>query len=155
MKNLRTYALCVCLMLTGMYSFAQTPEARTNQLNADKPKLFSALPDNIPVDVAIFTSLVNDEVGKSVNMSLSNALRLQGQVVSTSDASEKNIKSTVIRLVNYPGAMLTLTSSKDAGGNTIYIGRIISKDHSDVYELKNENGQYSFIKKNYYDLINE
>ncbi|HEX7906279.1 MAG TPA: hypothetical protein VF487_20535 [Chitinophagaceae bacterium] len=155
MKNLRTYSLCVCMLLTGMFAFSQTPESRTNQLNADKPKLFSALPDNIPVDVSSFTGILTNEVGKSVSLGVTNSLRLQGQVVSASDQSDNKIKSVVVRLVNYPGARLTFSSAKDEKGNIIYTGRIISRDHSDLYELINQDGQYSFVKKNYYDLINE
>ena len=42
-----------------------------------------------------------------------------------------------------------------ADGSVRYSGRIISFQHADAYEINLENNQYVFVKKGFYDLVNE
>ncbi len=155
MKNLRTFLLCACIALCALSASAQNESVPLNEPNPNKPKLFAALPDLIPVNINSFTDLLNSEVGTSVNIPVNSAFRFQGQVVSTASKYENSIRSMVIRSVNYTGARLTFSRITNADGSVSYTGRIISMDHGDLYELQNIEGQYSFKKKNFYDLINE
>jgi hypothetical protein len=136
-------------------SFGQPGEIPLNEPNPNKPRLFSSLPDLINVDVAVFGDVFNAAQGTSVNIPVSAAFRFQGQIVSTASKYNNSIRSVVIRSVNYAGASLTLSKLTDADGIVSYTGRIISLAHGDLYELKNQNGQYSFVKKGFYELMNE
>ena len=40
-------------------------------------------------------------------------------------------------------------------GAVYFKGRILSRDHSDAYELETQNGQYYFMKKHQLRIMNE
>ena len=154
MKNLQLQGLCLLLILTCATSFAQNT-IPVNEPNQNKPRLFTNLPDKIPVDINALQTLVNTGTGKNVSLRLgSNELNnFTGQVVSKAD--DNTIHSVVIRSANFNGATLTLSSSAQPNGTVKFTGRIISFQHGDAYELQKQNNQYILIKKNFYDLINE
>ena len=154
MKNLQLQGLCLLFILTCATSFAQH-KIPVNEPDQNKPRLFTSLPDKIPVDINTLQSLVNTEAGKTVSLRLgSNELSdFTGQVVSK--ANDNTIHSVVIRSANFNGATLTLSSSAQPNGTVKFSGRIISFQHGDAYVLQSQNNQYILIKKNFYDLINE
>jgi hypothetical protein len=156
MKNLRTFLLCASITVCSLCSSAQTSSVPLNEPNPNKPLLFAALPDNISVDINLFTALLNTEVGSSVNIPISSAFRFQGQVISSVSKYGNSIHSVVVRSVNYNGAGLTFSRIiNPQDGSTSYAGRIVSMGHGDLYELQNQNGEYSFVKKKFYALVNE
>ena len=155
MKNLRTSFMCVCMIAYSVCSFGQSGDAPLNEPNPNKPRLFTSLPEQINVDVAVFGQLLNTTVGTSVNIPVSAAFRFQGHVVSAVSKYGNSIRSVVVRSINYTGASLTISRITDGDGLVSYTGRIISMAHGDLYELKNQNGQYSFVKKTFYELLNE
>ena len=55
----------------------------------------------------------------------------------------------------HPGAALSFSKLMKEDGSISYIGRIISFQHGDAYEIILENGQYFFVKKDFYDLVND
>lgn len=154
MKNLLQQGLCLLLILACVTSYGQNT-IPVNEPDQNKPRLFTTLPDKIPVDINTLQTLINTEAGKTVSLRLgSNELSsFTGQVVSKAD--DNTIHSVVIRSANFNGAMLTLSSSAQPNGTVKFTGRIISLKHGDAYELQNQNNQYLLIKKNFYDLINE
>lgn len=158
MKNLRTIALCASISLYSLCSTAQSVTIPINEPNLNKPELFRSLPDNIPVDMGNVNSLFGTVVGSPVNMSISasssSVFQIEGQVVSSVSKFDNKILSVVIRSSNYPGALLTISKITD-GGNISYTGRIVSKLHGDLFELRNINSEFVLVKKKYYDLINE
>ena len=140
MKNLRTFFLCACLLLGSLYSFAQgSRPIPINQPNLNKPKLFQALPDNIPVSVNNLVSLLNTPVGNTVNINLSDkpAFQFEGQVISAVSKYDNTIQSVVINSTNYNGARLTFSKISNRDGTVSYSGRIVSFQHGDLFELKN------------------
>ena len=157
MKNLRTPLLCVCITLCSVNSFAQNPAIPVNEPDYNKPKLFQHLPDNIPVNAADLNSLMNVEVGRAINVTLSDnsAFRFEGQVVSAVSKFSNSIQSVVIRSTNFNGARFTISKISNADGTITYKGRIMSFQHSDLYELQNRDGQLVLVKRNFYDLVNE
>jgi hypothetical protein len=155
MKSLRTAVLCTCIMLSGYCMFAQTGSVPLNEPNPNKPKLFSSLPDNIPVNITGFDYLFELEAGSDVILPVSSAFRIQGQIVSTASKYENSIRSIVVRSSNYNGARVTISKLSNEDGTIRYTGRIVSVEHGDLYELQNKNGQYSFVKRNFYELMNE
>jgi hypothetical protein len=61
----------------------------------------------------------------------------------------------VIRSTNYDGARFTLSKITNVDGTTFYSGRIMSFRHSDILELKNQDGHLILEKRKYNDLVNE
>jgi hypothetical protein len=154
MRNLQLQGTCLLLFFICATASAQN-KIPVNEPDLNKPKLFTSLPDKIPVDISTLQNLINTETGKNVSLRLgTNELNnFTGQVVSKAD--DNTIHSVVIRSGNFNGATLTLSSSAQTNGAVKFTGRIISFQHGDVYELQNQNNQYILIKKNFYDLINE
>ena len=97
------------------------------------------------------------EVGRPVSLSLSDAtvFQFEGIIVSSVSKYENTIQSIVIRSTNFPGATLTVSRITDDTGNISYIGRMLSMQHGDMFELKNENSQFLLVKRKFYDLVNE
>ena len=157
MKNLRTAASCVSISLYSLSSVAQTGDIPINEPNLNKPKLFQNLPDIIPVKMNNITVLMGAEVGRPVSLSLSDAtvFQFEGIIVSSVSKYENTIQSIVIRSTNFPGATLTVSRITDDTGNISYIGRMLSMQHGDMFELKNENSQFLLVKRKFYDLVNE
>jgi hypothetical protein len=157
MKNLRTIALCVSISLYSLCTSAQTGNVPVNEPDYNKPELFRNLPSTIVLDMGnvtrLFTSIVGGPV--SVAMSASSPFQFEGQVVSSVSKYNNGIVSVVVRSTNYPGALLTLSKLTDAGGNISYTGRIVSRQHGDLFELKNVNNEFVLVKKGFYDLVNE
>ena len=146
--------ICLIMLFISISASAQKP-VPINEPDQNKPRLFSNLPDKIPVDISTLQSLVSTETGKNVSLRLTpnGASQFNGQVVSKAD--DNSFHSVVIRSGNFNGATLTLSSSAQPNGAVKFTGRIISMKHGDAYELQYQNDQYILIKKNFYDLINE
>lgn len=158
MKNHRTYLACICLTLCGFAASAQkdaNAPAPVNEPNPNKPKLFTSLPDRIAVDVASFTEILNSAPGTTVNIPVNGAFRFQGDVVSAASKYNNTIRSIVVRSATYNGARLTFSMITNADGSISYTGRIVSMQHGDLYELQYVNGQYSFVKRTFYEVVTE
>ena len=155
MKYLQLAGLCLFLSFVCATTSAQN-SIPVNEPDQNKPKLFTNLPDRIPVDISNLLSLMNVETRKEVILKLgpNNIQGFSGKVISANNAYH-DIRSVVIRSSNFNGATLTLSSSIQPNGTVKFTGRIISFQHGDLYELQNQNDQYILIKKNFYDLINE
>ena len=145
----------IALMLTIFSTSVSAQADRINEPNYNKPKLFDALSNDINVVPSQWTNLLNYEVGQSVNITLAPGFQFQGQVVSTADKYENSIQSVVIASSNFNGARLTFSKITDADMKVYYTGRIISFQHGDLFELVNRDNQYYFIKRKFYDLVNE
>ena len=152
MKNLSTAVLSVCITLCSLCASAQK-DVPINEPDYNKPRLFADLPDRISFNPANLTNLFQLQVGQTANIPLTGNFTLTGVVVST--ANNDNVISVVIKSTNRIGARLTFTRVVNDNKTVKYIGRIISLQHGDVYEIVSENNQYYFQKKGLYDLVNE
>ena len=157
MKNLRTPLLCLFAMLFSLCSFAQNEKDPINEPDLNKPKLFSNLPDRIPVSIEKIKDLLNAPVGNSTSLKVteSSSFQFDGEVVSKATKYDNRIQSVVIRSTNFNGARFTISRITKEDGTFSYTGRIISFQHGDLYELQNLGGQFTLVKKNFYDLVNE
>jgi hypothetical protein len=153
MKTQKSGILCLCLTFCFYFSFAQKPPV--NEPNLNKSRIFNDLPDRMLLRVADFSSLLNYEVGQSVKVPVAGNKTLSGLIVSKSDATDTHVKSVVVRLDERQGARLTFTQIQNVDGSTSYLGRIISREHADGFEISIENGEYVFKKTGYYDMVNE
>ena len=157
MRNLSITVLSVCCMFCCLCSSSQTahPSGKIplNEPDNNKPKLFADLPDQIQFNPNDLSHLFGLKVGESVTVPISAEFTFSGQVVSK--AEEPKSSSVVIRSTNRAGARLVFTKVIDVDNSTKYIGRIISLQHGDSFEIVSENNQYYFKKKGLYDLMNE
>ena len=153
MKNLVKGIICLSLFLICQQSNGQTPPVREPDMN--RPSLFQNLPNKISCRINDLSALLESETGKPVSFSFVNNLNFQGVVSSVASKSDNTLSSVVIRSTNFPGAALSFSRIKKEDGTFSYVGRIISFQHGDAYEIGLENGQYYFIKKGFYDLVNE
>jgi len=157
MKNPSTIGFCFLFLFSFFLSIAQEKIIPINEPDYKKPRQFETLPDKIVLNLSNINSLMKFEVGHSVNISLSDAtpFQFQGDVVSTADDNDNKIHSIVIRSSNYPGASLTISKISNPDGTTDLKGRILSFQHGDLFDLQKQNGQYVFVKRNFYALVNE
>ncbi|MEO5945293.1 MAG: hypothetical protein ABIP79_00640 [Chitinophagaceae bacterium] len=159
MKNLRTHAVCVCISLMSLSSFAQTnSKPPINEPDYNKPRLFDNLPERIPVNINNISSLFNSAIGVEVGKGISenpSTFRIEGQVIANSLTNNDKQQNVVIRSTNYNGAGFTISKTIDADGAVTYNGRLINLKYGDLYLLEKDKEGYTLVKKNFYDLINE
>ena len=155
MKNLLKGFLCLLILFVCVNSSAQKPSVPVREPDYNKPSLFQNLPEKINCRVNDLAALLGTEVGKPVSFSFSNNIIFQGIVSSVATKFENSLQSIVIRSTNFPGAALSFSKLIGEDGSISYVGRIISFQHGDAYEIVKESDQYYFIKKGFYDLVNE
>jgi hypothetical protein len=153
MKNLAKGLICLSVFFVGIKLSAQTPPVREPDMN--RPSLFQNLPEKITCRVNDLSALLDSEVGTSVSLSFADNVNFQGVVSSVAIKFENTLQSIVIRSTNFPGAALSFSKLIKEDGTVSFVGRIISFQHGDAYEITMENGQYYFVKKGFYDLVNE
>jgi hypothetical protein len=155
MKILKTTAIGACFIVCTLHSSAQSNTIPLNEPDYNKPKLFADLPQKMTLRMSELESLFNLPVGAAVNTLFTEKFRFQGTVVSKSDAQDPTVKSIVLRSSNRQGATFTFTRRTNSDGSSTYLGRMISMQHGDAYELTIENGTYVLNKTGYYDLVSE
>lgn len=158
MKNIRTTVLCVCISIISFNAFAQHQDVPpVNEPDYNKPKMFAAFPEQIPVNLTILNNLFTASLGATVDMNIADgsSFRFAGEVVSTVSKYENKIRSVVIRSSNFNGARLSVSKITNDDGSIAYTARIISRGHGDLYELQNLNNRFILVKRSYYDVVNE
>lgn len=149
-------ALLFVLLMTHQ-SFAQSVQVNEPDLN--RPHLFSALPAELPVTITDLDGLLLPATAAGRNEDLMKGEKkvssLVVNYVSATSKYENQVHSVVLRLKDYPGAALTLSSSTNPDGTVAYVGRIISFKHADMYELVKKGESYFWKKRNFYDVVAE
>ena len=153
MKNLVKGILCLSVFVVSINLRAQNPPVREPDMN--RPSLFQNLPEKITCRVDDLSALLEAQVGTTVSFNFADNTNFHGVVSSVANKFENTLQSVVIRSTNFPGAALSVSKLIKEDGTVSYVGRIISFQHGDAYEITMENGQYYFIKKGFYDLVNE
>jgi hypothetical protein len=153
MRNRSIAVLSVCCILCCMCSSAQIKHVPINEPDYNKPKLFADLPDRLEFNPNNLSNLFSLQVGQSVNIPISSDFSFSGKIVSKSD--DPKSLSVVIRLTNREGARFVFTKVTNDDNTVKYIGRIISLQHGDSYEIVSENNQYYLKKRGLYDVIAE
>lgn len=153
MKQTRT-----CLMgfvFSLFIAGAQAQEIPINEPDYNKPQLFSELPSSLELQISAFESLLSNDLGDKINFTIAPGFIFNGTVVSKASPADRKVQSVVVKSTNYEGAALTFTRVLLEDGTTRYLGRILSMNNSDAYELSYANGKYFFNKKHLYDIMNE
>ena len=155
MKILKTGALFMLLYAFALSSAAQNNRFPLTEPDYNKPKLFDDLPSKFPVDVKLLEALLDLPEGKPLSFALAKGVHFQGKVVSKSDPNDPNVKSIVIKSTNRLGSAFTFTRLRNEDGSVSYQGRILSRMHSDAFEIQIENGQYVLTKTQLYEIISK
>ena len=154
MKNLCTIACIACLAIFSVNASAQQSDIPLNEPDTKKPALFDQKPDRVVVEPFQITSLLTAQVGEPIVLNLPS-FRFEGNVISSVSKYENSIQSVVIRSTNYNGAIMTVTRAADENGNPFYTGRILSKNHGDLYELKRVDNGFALVKNKYNNVVME
>ena len=154
MKNPVKGIICLSVIFACLKTAAQTPPVREPDMN--RPSLFQNLPEKISCRISDLSALLESETGRTVSFAfMGTTASFQGIVSSVASKFDNSLQSIVIRSTNFPGAALSFSRITKEDGSIAYAGRIISFQHGDAYEIRQENGQYFFVKKGFYDLVNE
>lgn len=154
MKILKTGALCVLTCLCYVHSGAQQPSF-VSESAYNKPKIFTELPNKVPLNRPTLESLLHDEVGKKVAFTLGQGFQFQGVVVSKSDAVDAHSKTVVVKATNRQGVTFTFTRLTNDDGTYTYAGRMLSFKHGDAFEITEDKGMLVLVKKELHDLFDE
>jgi len=155
MKKLSVTAFGLLLLFCLNKASAQDRSIPLNEPDYNKPKLFADLPQRMNLKTAGIESLFSTALGAPVSYRVADNFLWEGTVVSRSDAADATVKSIVIRSTNRPGATFTFTRKQQSDGTFSYIGRIMSRNNGDAFEIELDGSQYVLAKKNLYDLLSE
>ena len=153
MKNLSKGIICLSIIFVCLKANAQTPPVREPDMN--RPSLFQNLPEKIRCRITDLSALLESETGRTISFAFTGNLNYEGIVSSVASKFDNSLQSIVVRSTNFAGAALSFSRITTQDGTISYVGRIISFQHGDAYEINQENGQYFFVKKGFYDLVNE
>ena len=90
------------------------------------------------------------KVNSSITLYVSEQLTINGEVIEKVKKTSE-LESINIRCFNFKNALFNISRIRQ-GGNTRYVGTIVSPQHNDVLTLSFENGQY-FFKKDQMALV--
>jgi len=157
MKTIRTAVFCAIIPLFSLCAAAQNEKIPINEPDYNKPRLFENLPARIPVSIDDLNTIISAPVGRPASLKLSgeSLIQFDGDVVSVASNAADRIQSVVLRSTNFNGARFTLSKIMQDDGSYSFVGRIISFQHGDLYELKKEAGGMVLVKRNYHELVNE
>lgn len=117
-----------------------------------KPEQFGGYAARLNCTETQLATLLNLPVNSLVDLQLAGGFRFLG-TVQASEQRYSNLKTVIIRSTNFPGSVFSLSLRHDQFSAAQYIGRILSFQHSDAYELLFENGQYVLAKKKLEHLV--
>jgi len=158
MKKIRTSLLCVSMAVLSVAAAAQTgdtPPLREPDYNL--PKSFETYPDRFAVDMTALSSLLSATADAPVDVNIAQAgsFRLTGRVMSSGTRNNGATRSVVVRAASFADARIFISRTLLDDGTLLYTGRMLRKGYGDAYELQSAGGQYVFVKRNIYDLVNE
>ena len=142
MKKLYAFAYTAFLVIIAFNAQAQTPIV--NQAAAEKPLLFTSLPEKLECNLEEVDKLFMGETSQKLTIRLNDRMQLDGTIAEKVRRSPE-VLTINFKISNYPNAMFTV-SRIIQDGMIRYTGRIISKDNGDVMVVVKENGKYYFTK---------
>ena len=126
--------LLLCLIATESFS----------QLK--KQSIFSKFPNAIAASEIQFNNAFSAKEGETITLSFSNNFIITGIVLSNVQKYD-NLQSMTIQLPAYANAIFNLSKQTEVGRNTSFVGRILSTEAMDGYEIKKDaNDSYTFQK---------
>ncbi len=154
-QQLITCPLKLCLtvvLLIKLSTPGHTQVVPVNEPREDLPKLFSAVPDSVPVNIETLTSLFDKQHGNSITILANGSPFLEGTIMSQATKFSNAIRTVTIKLSFAEKALFVFSKITLPSGNTSYRGHINGKQTGDCFELVSENGRYYFTKKSIHRL---
>ena len=150
-------------LFTGIFSmlfiFCSQAQVQGNsplkEPDYNKPKMFADLPDVMELKTTDLEVLIDLPMGGNINSVMVDGFPMKGVVVSKSGEATSAVRSIVIRLINRPGSTFCISQVKTEGGQMKFIGRVMSMNNSDAFEIAMLDDRYVLRKKHLYDLVNE
>ncbi len=128
--------LMLLLCLSSAASFSQVA----------KTEVFSQFPETIDISRSQLSQALTVAEGATVTLNFSSNLVITGKVVANVQKYD-NLQSMVIKSESYANALIHLSKVINKDNTISYLGRIISDDALDGYEIKNEvAGNYQLKK---------
>ncbi|HVZ56932.1 MAG TPA: hypothetical protein VG870_09775 [Chitinophagaceae bacterium] len=155
MKYLLSGLFSLALFVGPLSGWAQKMPPPVGQQDPFRPRLFQDLPDNLPLRTGVLQPLLRLQAGQTVQIPLSDRFTFEGIVSSSVSKYHGVLRTVVIRCTNRPGAGFTLSERTAPDGSVVFAGRIVSFQAGDCYELKQEQGTYVLVKRNFYDMVND
>lgn len=142
----RNNILLLCLLsLQYATLWAQEPPLAFHQNKADKPLLFSALPEKFNCVTAEITKIFSFAVNETFSLQLSDQFLLKGKIVNKIQPTPGTI-SINIQAQNYDNALFNISIRFLATNSISVRGRILHPRYGDVLILTKENDNYYFKK---------
>ncbi len=140
------------LLLISQFLFGQ--QELIHEPDYNRPVKFAHLSDTINCSAENIHLLFPKAKGESVAVLLAENFAFSGAVIARKVNSDSRT-SIVIRSTNYSDYTLSLSRQVNPDGSETISGRIISFKHGDSFVLHFEKGVYKWIKKGFYELVNE
>ena len=141
-KRYTLVCMATVLLCSSLARSQNTPPI--NQQVADKPLLFSSLPQKLECNLEEIDRLFMSEPSQKLQLNLSSHLRLDG-VVAEKIQSTPEVLSVNFRVTNYGGSLFNI-SRIIQNGTIRYSGRIVNKENGDVLMMVKDNEKYYFTK---------
>jgi hypothetical protein len=115
-------------------------------VRSQSSRLFGSIPDSMQLSEKEISQLFTLNAGSPISIKVSDQFQLKG-ILKSSIQKYDNLKSLIIESTNYKGAILSLSRRTEDDNSIVYLGRILSSNHDDGFELRiNESGQY-YLRK--------
>jgi hypothetical protein len=136
MKSLSKTLLVLLLSLTTAVSFSQNKN----------PRVFSQFPDVINCTDTQLSNAFTAKEGETITLSFSNNFIITGKVISNLQ-KYANLQSMTIQVPAYANAVFHLSKQTLEDRSTTYVGRILSNEAADGYEIKRDAGGNYKLRK--------
>lgn len=140
----KRYAIACMAVLLYTYPARSQVTPPVNQQVADKPLLFSSLPEKLECNLEEVDRLFMSDPSQKLQLSLNDRLQLDGVVIEKVQRTPE-VLSVNFKLANFGGAMFSI-SRIIQNGTIRYSGRIINKENGDVLVMVKEKEKYYFTK---------
>ena len=128
--------LILLLCLTTAVSFSQV----------GKPEVFAQYPETINISKSQLSQALTVAEGANVTLNFSSDLIITGRVVANVQKFD-NLQSMVIKSEAFANALFHLSKVTNKDNSISYVGRILSEDALDGYEIKAEASGIYQLKK--------
>jgi hypothetical protein len=153
---MRTIFTGIFSMLFILFSQGQVQgNSPVKEPDYNKPKMFADLPEVMELKTTDLELMIDLPMGGNINSFMVDGFPMKGVVVSKSGEPTSDVRSVVIRLMNRPGSTFCVSKVKTENGETKFIGRVISMNNSDAFEIALVNDKYVLRKMHLFDLVNE
>ena len=153
MKTITTSILSMLFLLQSQAQIQGNGPVKEPDYN--KPQMFADLPEVMNINISDLEQMISLPMGGNINAAIADGFILKGIVVSRSGEASSEVRSVVIRLINRPGSTFCISRVNTTEGQIKYIGRVISLNNSDAYEIARLDDKYVLKKKHLFDLVNE